>query len=196
MAVTSLFSLWGLKVNRTFADLFACSFTAPQNTACALYLNEKWKEQTHKGILQDNSAEEATATQWSPDIIHNIDRRPLSTEGRAHLKVTDLGDRGTVCTALPPRQQSPWSLTYKDRFLQCQCPLGWGVTRHLQYPGSLLLEAVRGENHITLPSLLPRKIDTQKVKHKDTPQYAHTHAQKPTNSLTTGVSHLQTNTHM
>lgn len=67
--------------------------------------NEKRKN--HKGILQDNSAEEETASQWSPDIIHNIDRRPLYTEGRAHLKVTGLGDGGVVCMALPPRQQPP-----------------------------------------------------------------------------------------
>lgn len=154
--------------------MFACSFTAPQNTACTLYLDEKWKGKTHKGILRDNSAEEETGAQWSPDIIHYIDRRPLSTEGRAHLKVTDLGDGGTVCMALPPRQQSPWSLTYKDRFSQRQCPLGWGVTRHLQYPGSLLLEAVRGENHITLPSLLPRKIDTLKVTQRQPSIWAHT----------------------
>lgn len=88
------------------------------------FTEKKRKEKTHKGILQDNSAAEETGAQWSPDIIHNIDRRPLSTEGGAHLKVTGLGDGGIVRTALPPRQQSPQSLTYKDRFSQHQCPLG------------------------------------------------------------------------
>lgn len=100
--------------------MFACSFTAPQNTACTLYLSgkkkKKKKNKPHKGILQDNSTAKETGAQWSPDIIHNIDRRPLSTEGGAHVKVTGLGDRGIVRSVLPPRQQHPWSLTYKDRF--------------------------------------------------------------------------------
>lgn len=65
------------------------------------------KKQPHKDILQDNSAAEETAAQWSPDIIHNIDRRPLSTEGGAHLKVTGLGDGGIVHAAPPPTQPSP-----------------------------------------------------------------------------------------
>lgn len=63
---------------------------------------KKMKRKTHKGILQDNSAVEETDAQWSPDIIHNIDRRPLSTEGGAHLQVTGLGDRGIVHKVLPP----------------------------------------------------------------------------------------------
>lgn len=41
MAETSPFLLWGLKVNRTFADVFACSFRAPQNSAFTLYFSEK-----------------------------------------------------------------------------------------------------------------------------------------------------------
>lgn len=65
------------------------------------------KNKPHKGILQDNSTAKETGAQWSPDIIHNIDRRPLSTEGGAHVKVTGLGDRGIVRSVLPPRQQHP-----------------------------------------------------------------------------------------
>lgn len=65
------------------------------------------KKNLTKAFLQDNSTAEETSAQWSPDIIHSIDSRPLSTEGGAHLKVTGLGDRGIVHTTLPPRQQSP-----------------------------------------------------------------------------------------
>lgn len=36
MAETSLSPLLRLKVNRTFADVFAGSFTAPRNTVCTL----------------------------------------------------------------------------------------------------------------------------------------------------------------
>ena len=43
----------------------------------------KKKGGNHKGILQDNSAAEEMVAQWSPDIIHDVDRRPLSTEGGA-----------------------------------------------------------------------------------------------------------------
>lgn len=41
------------------------------------------EKNTHKGVLQDNGTVKETGAQWSPDIIHNIDRRPLSPEGGA-----------------------------------------------------------------------------------------------------------------
>lgn len=80
---------------------------------------EKKKEPSQRHSAGQWRSEGKTGTQWSPDIIHNVDRRPLSTEGGAHLKVTGLGEGGIVHTALSPTQQR-------------RCPLARGVARHRQ----------------------------------------------------------------
>lgn len=115
MAETSpFFSLWGPKVNRDpLLMCFACSFRAPQNTACTLYLVEKRKKPPKRRRGRRHSAAQC-------EEAYNRVQISFTTQTGDHYPQKE---GPPLSSELPPRQQSP--LSYEDaRFVPSRRPAG------------------------------------------------------------------------
>lgn len=157
MAETSLFSLLGLKANRTFADVFTCSFTALQCTAFTLYLRQNSERhsagQWHSGGARHTMESRYHSQHRQESIIH---RRTGPSGGDRFWETEELCER--CC-----HQANSLPGAYRAGLRNTNAP--WhevfhAISNDVDHYSRRLSE---GRNHITLVSTRPRETVMHKV---------------------------------